>query len=200
MGSGQGSLISALLLAAGESTRMGEMKQLLLFGEETMLEKSLSALLKSEVGEIVLVLGHAFEKILNSLKISDPRMKIVLNRHFREGMSTSIRAGLGSVSPQAEAVLIALGDQPNLTAEVVNRIIASYKKSGKGIVYPAFKKKRGHPVLFGNKYFRLLRALRGDEGGRSLLVGNPSDIEMVPVPRAELLWDFDTPSDLESRD
>lgn len=193
-------MISALLLAAGESTRMGEMKQLLLFGEETMLEKSLSALLASEVGEIILVLGHGFEKILNALKISDPRVKIVLNRRYREGMSTSIRAGLSSVSPQAEAVLIALGDQPNLTAEVVNRLIASYKRSGKGIVYPVFKKKRGHPVLLGNKYFRMLRALRGDEGGRSLLMENPSDIEMVPVPRAELLWDFDTPSDLEFRD
>jgi molybdenum cofactor cytidylyltransferase len=176
---------------------MGRMKQLLLFGEETMLERSLSALCASRVDEIVVVLGHGFERILEAVDFSHPGVRVVLNRHYRQGLSSSIRAGMSRISPSAGAVLIALGDQPFVSPDVIDSLLERMNSGSHGIVVPVYRGRRGNPVLMSRKYFRLLNSLRGDEGGRSILAEHPDDVLRVEVGSSGVLRDFDTPEDLK---
>ena len=105
-------MISAIVLAAGEARRMGQVKLLLPWKGRTILEHVLGNLLQSRVDEVILVLGHEADRFLG--KISEPKIKIVLNPAYGEGMSSSLRKGLMVMGEKAEAFLVVLGDQPGI--------------------------------------------------------------------------------------
>jgi molybdenum cofactor cytidylyltransferase len=183
-------MISAILLGAGESKRMGVDKLSLPWGRETVLEHCLETLLKSKVREIIVVLGPK-DKRLKSLARSR-KVKAVVNPFFRKGMSTSIRRGLQSIPPNHQGILIALGDQPYLKTKTINALIRAFNQRKEGIILPSFRGKMGHPVIFHQKYKKELLILKGDAGGRSIVERHPEDVRRVPVKSAGVVKDIDT--------
>lgn len=187
-------MISAIVLAAGESRRMGRPKPLVSLDGRTMLQRTLDHLGATRVDEIVVVLGHRAADVLPTLKGLGCR--VVINREYRRGMSTSIRRGLQAVSPQAQAVLVVLGDQPRIGPEVIDRLVERFHRQGRSIVVPVFRGRRGHPVLFGRSLWDQLRVLEGDIGGRQLLNRYPREVCEVEVDDPGILEDIDRPEDL----
>jgi molybdenum cofactor cytidylyltransferase len=139
------SMISAILLAAGESKRMGRLKLLLKWGQGTIIEKSVDTLLASKIDELIVVLGYKAQAILR--RLGSRKLKAVINHQYRMGMSTSIRWGLGKVHSKSEAILIGLADQPFIETDLINHLIDVYLQNPHGIVLPSYRGKRGHPVI-----------------------------------------------------
>ncbi|MDO8578164.1 MAG: molybdenum cofactor cytidylyltransferase [Dehalococcoidales bacterium] len=182
-------MISAILLAAGESKRMGQPKQLLPLGDKTLVEHALDNLLASRVDEVIVVTGNQAETIAK--KVGKRPVKVVLNPDYRLGMSTSLKTGLASIDKDAEAVMVVLADQPFIDAALINRLIDEFTCRNKGIVVPVFKGKRGHPIIFATKYRDELLQLRGDAGAKVLLQSHPDDVLEVAVASGHIHVDID---------
>jgi len=189
------SFVSAIVLAAGGSSRMGSLKQLMKVGERTLLEITLGAVKESAAGETVLVLGHQADTILKSLRM-DETTKLVVNEAYRNGMSTSIQAGLRAVSSDARAALIVLADQPFIKSAVIDQLISEYQKSGASIILPVYKGFRGNPVLIDRSLFNEMMEISGDIGCRSLFGLHSDKIRKLPVEDIGVLIDIDTAEDL----
>lgn len=182
--------ISAIILAAGESKRMGKPKQLLPLGESTILGKTVANFLASQVSEVIVVVGYQAEKI-KALLHSKP-VKIVLNPEYQQGMSTSISAGLKSIDDKAQGIMLVLADQPFIDSRTINRIIAGFNAGGKGIAVPCYQGNRGHPVIFARKYEGELAALKGDVGGKEVIARHPDDFMEISVDSDGVIADIDT--------
>lgn len=187
------SVISAILLAAGESKRMGRAKQLLPLGEKSILEHSLDNLLESTVDEVIVVLGSEAEKV--SKKMAGRPVKVMINPDYQRGMGTSIAKGMDSISETADAVMLVLADQPFIASKIINRLIDGFETGNKGIAVPVYKGRRGHPIIFAIKYKSELSGLQGDTGGKEIIEKHPNDILEVGVDAGDIHVDID---DMES--
>jgi molybdenum cofactor cytidylyltransferase len=182
--------ISAILLGAGESKRMGIDKLSIPWGKKTVFEHSLDALLRSKVKEVIVVLSGWTKTKVDHIK--DKKMRIVINPHYKKGMSTSIRKGIQAIDPGNQGILIALGDQPLIKKRTVNALINAFEKRKRGIIIPSFKGVKGHPVIFHRKYKKELLQLKGDVGGKSIIERHPEDVGMVQVKSEGVVRDIDT--------
>lgn len=182
-----------MILAAGESKRMGKPKLLLPFGEKTMIETVIDRVIQSKVEKILVVLGSNREKI--EKKIGNLPLEIAVNPDFKEGMLSSVQRGLEALPEEAQAVLVFLGDQPSIPSEVIDSVINAFRKTGKGIVLPVYKGERGHPVLIDMKYRHEVENLNPEVGLRELVYGQPDDILEVEVDDAGILRDINVIED-----
>ena len=189
-------MIWALVLAAGESIRMGRSKQLLPFANKTILETVIDHINQSTVDETLIVLGSNREKIEEVIK--NLPVKSVYNPRFKEGMLTSVQKGFVSLPEEVEAVLVFLGDQPMIPSSVIDQIVSAYHSSEKGIILPVYGQKRGHPVLIDNKYRQELANLNPEIGLRELIHDHPEDILEVNLDSSSILEDIDTPEDYKN--
>lgn len=189
-------MVSAILLAAGESKRMDKPKQLMPLGKTTILEQTIDNLLGSRVSEVIVVLGYRAEEVMK--KIAVKPIKITINPAYHRGMSTSIVTGLNSVDDRAQAVMLALADQPFIDSPTINRLIAEFLSHNKGIAIPVYRGRRGHPVIFAIKYKEELLELTGNVGGRQIIRQHPDDILEVAVNSESIITDIDTTSDYQS--
>ena len=190
-------MLSAILLAAGESKRMGEPKQLMPLGSSTVVEQAIDNLLNSAVNEVIVVLGYKAEEITET--IADKPVKIMFNPNYRQGMSTSIIAGFVLADRQAQAVMLALGDQPLVDSQTINRLIDEFYNHDKGIAVPTYQGRRGHPTIFAIKYKPELLKLEGDIGGRQIIQYHADDILEVAVDSESVITDIDTRDDYQSQ-
>jgi len=189
-------MISAILLAAGESKRMGELKQLMPFGQNTtIVEQAIDNLLSAAVNEVIVVVGYRAEEVIKSI-VGKP-VKIAINPNYRQGMSTSIIAGLNLVDSRAQAVMLTLGDQPLINSQTINRLIEEFHNHDRGIAIPTYQGRRGHPIIFAIKYKEKLLELKGDIGGRQIVKDHPDDILEVAVNAGGIITDIDTISDYQ---
>ena len=183
-------MIYAILLAAGESKRMGTLKQILPFGKSTVIEIVIDSLLESDIEKTKVVLGYRSEEI--SGVIGNREVDIVINKNYKNGMLSSIKCGISSLPEDAEAFLLCLVDQPAIMASDINKLIKAYKKSGKGIIIPAYKGKRGHPIVFDRKYTDDIINLKEDgDGLREVVWKNSDDILEVEVENNAVIKDMD---------
>jgi molybdenum cofactor cytidylyltransferase len=189
------SRIGAVILAAGMSSRMGEAKQLLRLGENTLLGQVVENVRGSSVDEIVLVLGHAAETIKERVAIQS--LKVVINEAYRQGMGTSLRAGLSALAADVDAALIVLADQPFVRAATLDLLIDQYQQSNAQIVIPIYKGFRGNPVLLDRSVFSEVMALSGDIGCRAIFGNHLEGIVKVPVEDVGILLDLDSKDDFE---
>jgi len=187
--------ISALLLAAGESKRMGRQKLLLPFGTSTIIEQTIDNLLNSRVDEIIVVVGYGAQELVT--KIGRKPLKIAVNPHYQQGMSTSIIAGLNLIDNNAKAVMIALADQPGISSKIIDKLIEEFQRHNKGIAIPVYQGNRGHPVIFPIKYKSALLKLTGDVGGRGIIEKHRDDILEIPVDSKDINVDIDALSDYQ---
>jgi molybdenum cofactor cytidylyltransferase len=189
------SRFGAVILAAGMSSRMGEAKQLLRLGENTLLGQVLENVRSSGVKDIVLVLGHEAEKIRE--RISTENLSVVINESYQQGMGTSLRAGLAALPPGVDAALIVLADQPFIRPKTLGLLMDQYRRSSAQIVIPTYKGFRGNPVLLDRSVFSEVMALTGDIGCRAIFGNHLEGIVKQPVEDIGILLDLDSKEDLE---
>jgi molybdenum cofactor cytidylyltransferase len=183
-------MMSAILLAAGQSKRMGKPKLLMPFGQSTIIEQAVDNLLDSAADEVIVVLGNRANAVRRL--IADRPVKLVVNPDYEQGMSTSIVAGLKLADHRTKAAMLALGDQPLIDSQTINRLISGFRSHDKGIAIPTYQGDRGHPVIFHIKYKGPLLALKGDVGARQIIKDNPGDILEVAVDCEGIKIDIDT--------
>ena len=189
-------MIYAILLAAGESKRMGTLKQILPFGKSTVIETIIDSLLESDIEKVRVVLGYRSEEI--SGVIGNRKVDIVINNNYKNGMLSSIKCGISSLPENAEAFLLCLVDQPTIAPSDINKLIKAYRKSGKGIIIPAYNGKRGHPIIFDRKYIDDIINLKEDgDGLREVVWKNSHDVLEIEVENEAVIKDMDNRNEYE---
>jgi molybdenum cofactor cytidylyltransferase len=188
--------VAAVVLAAGGSRRMGQPKQLLLVDGQPMVTRVVQAVLAAGLSDVVVVLGAAADEVQPEL--AGLPVRLTVNKAWREGMASSLRAGLALVSPTAEAALFVPADLPRLTAQTITAVVDCFAGTGKPIVIPTWQGCRGNPVLFARRLFPELLAVQGDQGGRALFASHQQDIALVEVGDEGILLDVDTPEQYKS--
>ena len=186
-------MIWAVILAAGESRRMGTQKLLLPFGETTVVGAVVGTALASRVDRVLVVLGADKDDIHEEIEPLD--IDFVVNENFAKGMLSSVQAGFRALPADAEAAVVMLGDQPFLPARVADAVVEVFRRSGKGIVIPVHRGRRGHPVLVSLKYRDEVLALDPADGLRRLMHSHSEDIIEAEVEDANILRDMDVPED-----
>lgn len=188
--------VSAIVVAAGLSTRMGEPKQLLPYGEHTVIEQIVSVLLECPLDEVVVVTGHEREAV--EARLAGWPVRPVFNPNYQEGeMLSSVQCGISALGPEAHAALIVLGDQPQLEASVVRRLVDLYQEVGGGLVMPSFQMRRGHPILVDRAYWPEILSLPSDKTLREVINTHADDIHYVEVETDSVLRDIDTPEEYQ---
>ena len=189
-------MISAILLGAGESKRMKVNKLSLPWGRETVFEHCFNTLLRSKAGEIIVVLNKQNEEMKERFEkrsaSATKKVKVTFNRYYKRGMSTSIHKGLLVMDPRSEGILISLGDQPLLRTRTINVLLRAFQQRKEGIVVPSFKGMKGHPVIFHRMFRKELLQLRGDTGGKPILLKYSKQIKTLPVRSEGVIKDIDT--------
>jgi molybdenum cofactor cytidylyltransferase len=190
--------VSAVVLAAGTSTRMGRAKQLLPLGGATVLAQTIENVRAAALPEIVLVLGASAEAIRRQLPPSLlASLKIVVNPAYGQGMASSLRVGLSHVDARSDAALIVLGDQPFIQPQTVYQIMNGYHRTRAPIVIPSYQGNRGNPVLLDRSVFSEVMALEGDIGCRAIFPNHLDAILKVEVEDPGILLDIDNEDDYE---
>jgi molybdenum cofactor cytidylyltransferase len=189
-------MIAALILAAGESRRMGSPKALIPYHGLTFVEHLLAATRHPRVGVTRVVLGAGAEEIRGKLPVKDSQ--VVVNEEWERGPLSSIQAGLRSLpGDDLEAALICPVDHPLVTLRLVAAIVAAFDRSGKPIVLPTYLGRRGHPVLFAQRLFAELMDAPMDVGARAVVRAHPTEIETVSTEEEGVILNLNDPRALE---
>ena len=189
--------IEILILAAGSSSRLGQPKQLLKFHGTTLIRHIVLEALKSGVGKITVVTGHNAEQI--SAEIADLQVSHFYNKEWKEGLGASIRNGLSFITaknPQLNAVIIAMVDQPFVDSDHLRKLADTYDPSRPMIIASAYSGTFGVPVLVDSFYFKELKSLKGDEGGKKIFAAYLENIVEIPFFGGAI--DIDEKKDLQS--
>jgi len=186
-------LITALILAAGQSKRMGKPKMLLPWGETTVLGQVITTFKAAGIDDILVVTGGARELVEGLVGDS---ARTVFNPEFAKSeMLSSVQVGLAGLKPGVEAILIALGDQPQVRERSVRLIVEAYRKSGASIVVPSFQMRRGHPWLVTQSHWDEILQMRSPDSLRDFLYRHAGEIYYVEMEHDSILQDLDTPED-----
>lgn len=172
---------------------MGEMKQLLPWKGKTIIEAVIDNLSESKINEIVVVLGYNSYKIINF--INNRNINIAINENYKDGMFSSIKLGLFSLSNECKSFMIVLGDQPHITSNTINAIVDEYLKRNKGIISPVFKGKKGHPIIFNIKYKGKIMELDNNSTLRDIIRNNNDDLFLINVDDRGVIEDIDKKED-----
>ena len=188
--------VSAVVLAAGFSRRMGRDKLTLPLEGGTVLGETLRKLAPAGVRETIVVLNPA--SAVSREQLGRLGVKVVVNEKSHRGIATSLQAGLAAVAPGSQGVIFVLGDQPLIPTAAYQRLLESYRRRLPQVAYPVYRGRRGNPVIFDRRCWSQLLELEGDRGGRQLFSGIPSEeILAVAMEGEEILLDLDTPGDYE---
>jgi len=188
-------MICAIVLAAGRSGRMGTQKLLLPLENKPVVAHVVDALLRSTLEQIVVVTGRDGERLQEALR--DRAVTFVQNPEPEGEMLGSVRCGLRTLPATCDGVLVALGDQPGVTEELVMGLVRAFRETGRGIIIPVCQGRRGHPILFAARFRHEVLSAHTGIGLRGLLDAHPSEIFELPVSAATVLEDMDTPEDYE---
>ena len=186
--------VSAVVLAAGESRRMGTNKLLLPWGETTVLERTLGNVSASGVSETSVVVGHERELTGPPAEIYG---RVLFNPDYATGMLSSAQAAVRALGSSTEAMLVMLGDQPLVGPDIIDTLLAAYAAGPHGLVAPTYGGRRGNPVIIDRRYFAELLALPPEAAPRALLQRHPDDLLLVEVESDAILHDLDRPEDYE---
>lgn len=186
-------MITALVLAAGRSQRMGTPKLLLTLCGSTLVARVVAAARASRCDDVLVVLGEMADRV--GMEVRTAGARTVFNPRYREGMGTSIAAGIAALAPGCDAVVVLLGDQPCVGADAINALIDAHRTTGKPLVASRYENVVGAPTLIARSFFAEAVSLSGDVGARPLFARHPELVAEVPVPPA-VAWDVDTPEDL----
>jgi molybdenum cofactor cytidylyltransferase len=181
-----------VILAAGESSRMGQPKQNLIFKDNTLLENAVKTGLQTTCRPVIVVIGANADKITRALHVTT-----LYNKDWKEGIASSIGKAMVEITNNlsVDSVIIMLCDQPFVSTALLNSLISKQTETEKPIVACAYKDAMGVPVLFGRTFFAELLILQGQEGAKTILKNHPDDIVLIPFEQGNI--DIDTPEDYE---
>jgi molybdenum cofactor cytidylyltransferase len=183
-----------IILAAGDSSRMGQPKQLMIYKDKTFLQHIIGEAKNAQLEPVICITGYQSELITKN--ITGMGISIVYNDQWREGMGSGISAGIRqAILSDVDSVIIAVSDQPHVSSDLFAAMQALKDQSGKGIVACSYAGTLGTPVLFGKKYFDPLKSLDGHQGAKNIVQLNGSDV--CPITFEKGIIDIDTKEDYE---
>jgi molybdenum cofactor cytidylyltransferase len=188
---------AVIILAAGQSSRLGQPKQLLKYQSKTLLQHAINTAKQSSAKSTIVVLGSGVEQILNTIDTNG--LHIIKNDDWQSGIASSISYGVKSlqnIDPMPDAVILMTCDQPFVSSDLLNELIAKQKETGKLIIASQYDGTIGIPALFHKSLFEQLTALKGDSGAKKLMEQNRDDVTTVPFPKGGI--DIDTLDDYEA--
>ncbi|MCC6153548.1 MAG: nucleotidyltransferase family protein [Candidatus Hydrogenedentes bacterium] len=186
-------MIGAIVLAAGESRRMGTQKLLLPYGGKSVIAHVVDNVLASIVDRTVVVIGHDHDAVRQAL--NNRPVLVAHNEQYRDGMLSSVRRGITEMGDAGEAYLIALGDQPNIPPATINALLNYFARSGSSIVVPTFGGKPGHPIVVPASFRDVIMTKYDEFGLRGLLHEYAGCVAYCPVETNAVLFDMDTDAD-----
>jgi len=188
--------VVGVVLAAGESRRMGRLNALLPFAQHTVIEQVVQPLLQADLAAVMVVLGHRAAEIAAVLAAWP--VNLVYNANYQDGMTTSVQAALRHITPMPDAYLLVLVDQPHIGLAPIQQVLTAFAGTGKGVVIPTWHDKRGHPIVLAARYRQEILALGPHQGLNVVTRGYPDDTLEVPVTTDDILRDMDYQADYEA--
>jgi len=191
-------MISAILLAAGQSKRMqGQNKLLKKYKKKYLINHILNTLVKSKVKNIFLVLGFQNLKV-RKIIIKSEKIKCIYNKKYKSGLSSSIQTGLKKISKKNIGFLIVHADMPLVSKRIINVLCSAVKNKNKEIFVPVYKKKLGNPLAFKYSMIKSLQKIKGGKGAKKIIKTNKSKIKFIKFNSKSILIDFDQLKDFPS--
>jgi molybdenum cofactor cytidylyltransferase len=189
-------MISAIILAAGQSIRMGQPKMLMPWGETSVIVKVVDSVTEGGVQDICVITGNHHKEIIKAL--IERQVRTQQNENFANGeMLTSVQVGLQSLSDETEAALVVLGDQPQIKSDVVREIIDRYHATHHPIIIPSYQMHRGHPWLVEKSTWPCILKLTRPDTLRTFLITYADKIDYILVNTPSILQDLDTQDDYQ---
>jgi molybdenum cofactor cytidylyltransferase len=194
----KGRRIAAIVLAAGRSTRMGAINKLIAeIGGKPLVRIAAEQALASRASPVIVVTGHERERV--DAALSGLPVRIVHNPDYADGLGTSLKAGIGAVPAEADGAIVCLGDMPQVSGALIDKLIAAFDpERGALIVVPSIDGRRGNPVVWSRRFFHDLMQIQGDIGARHLIGAYAEAVAEVPVADDAALTDVDTPESLSA--
>src|SRR5207244_8101538 len=190
---------TAIILAAGESRRMGTLKPLLPFGSGSVIGQVVRSLQACPIDAVLVVVGHRGAEIAAHLREFElPLLRIVENPNYVQGMLSSVQAGVAAADPATTQFLISLADQPSIPPELIRHLIGVFEEQRPGMLVPTFEGRRGHPLLTDARYRDEIATLDPDVGLRELLQRHSEDLRLSPVSIEAVVRDLDTREEYEA--
>ena len=191
-------MISAILLAAGQSKRLRyENKLIKNYKGKHLINHILKSLIKSKVNKIIVVLGHESRKI-KKIVLKSKKIIFVVNSSYKKGISSSIKSGLKKISKKNIGFLIVHADMPLVSKTILNTLCLALKNKNKEIFVPVYKKKVGNPLAFKYSMIKSLKKIKGDKGAKKLIRSNKRKVQLVKMKSKSILIDFDQLKDFPS--
>ncbi len=189
--------IAAILLAGGESSRMGAAKPLLEWGGNTLIEYQIAQLKEPPVDRLVVVLGHRANEVLPYVRAISPDVVVVINELYAEGRASSLRLGAAALPDDTTAVLVLSVDQPR-PHDVIARLVDMHQRSGNLITVPTHNEKRGHPPLLDGSLLPELREVNeATQGLRAVIERHAADVNELPFETSAVLLDLNRPQEYQ---
>jgi len=188
-------MISAILLAAGQSRRMnGENKLLKKYKKKYLINHILSSLIKSKINKVFVVLGFQNSKV-KKIIAKNKKIRFVYNKNYKSGMASSIKAGLKRISKKNTGFLIAQADMPLISKKIINSLYYAVKNNDKAIVVPIYKTKMGNPIGFNSSMIKILNKIKGDTGAKKMVKSNKKKLNLIKINSKSIFKDFNTQRD-----
>ena len=188
-------MISAILLAAGQSKRMnGKNKLIKKYNKKYLINHIIGTLIKSKVNKIIVVLGFQKSKI-RKIIVKNKKINFVFNKNYKSGMASSIKTGLKEISKRSIGFLIVQADMPLISKKIIDSLCYSIRNNNKEIVAPIYKSNMGNPIGFKRSMTRILNKTSGDSGAKKMIKRNKKNISLIKVNSKSIFKDFNAKKD-----
>jgi len=193
-------MISAILLAAGQSKRMiNENKLVKKYKNIPLIKYAVDNVLNSSIDELIIVLGYQKE-VIKKIIDENKKIKFINNPNFESGIASSIKTGLDNLSKETEAFFICLGDMPNVNKEIYNQLInLSFSNKDKEIFVPYYQERQANPILFSKKIKVKIRRIEGDFGAKKIIADNEKKVFKLLIRDKGVITDFNNITDFETK-
>ena len=188
-------MISAIVLAAGQSKRMdGDNKLIKKYNKKYLINHIIGTLIKSKVDKIIVVLGFQSSKV-RKITVKNKKINFVFNKNYKSGMASSIKTGLKRISKRSIGFLIVQADMPLISKKIVNTLCYAVRNSNKEIVAPIYKREMGNPIGFKRSITRILNKTSGDSGAKKIILRNKNKLGLIKINSKSIFKDFNTKRD-----
>jgi len=188
-------MISAIVLAAGQSKRMGgDNKLMKKYNKKYLINHIIGTLIKSKVKKIIVVLGFQKSKV-RKITIKNKKINFVFNKNYKSGMASSIKTGLKEISKRSIGFLIVQADMPLISKKIIDSLCYSIRNNNKEIVAPIYKSNMGNPIGFKRSMTRILNKTSGDSGAKKMIKRNKKNLSLIRVNSKSIFKDFNTQRD-----
>ena len=188
-------MISAIVLAAGQSKRMGgDNKLMKKYNKKYLINHIIGTLIKSKVNKIIVVLGFQKSKV-RKITVKNKKINFVFNKNYKSGMASSIKTGLKRILKKNIGFLVVQADMPLISKKIINSLCYAIENNNKEIVVPIYKINMGNPIGFKSSMIKILNKTKGDSGAKKMIKRNKKKLSLIKVNSKSIFKDFNTQGD-----